>query len=209
MRMITRLAKAQLLSQSLDAALTVETLPDGEWSAIQMFETVRIVTAHYEAGRVTRAWACQVLADQVQRVCEALAQGRIGVAECNRHVLTLIQHLELLRRFRRGLFPSQVPLVFSGLQLGSQFLPGIKLAGISFHSCDFSGASLAGSQLRDGSFTACNFDDADMARAAFARMEFRGCSFRRAALNDADFRTCRLLGCNLDEASVDGAKGLG
>lgn len=208
MRLISRIANGHLLNQQLSQALAIEALPQGEWSAVQMFETVRIVTAHYHDGRVTRSWACQVLADQIQRVCDERTKGRIEIAECNRHVLTLIQHLELMRRHRGGLFLSHVPLVFSGLQLDGQFLPAIKLGGVSFHSCNFSAASLAGSTLRDGSFAACSFDDADLSRSSFSRMEFRGCSFRRAALNDADFRTCRLLGCNLDEASVDGAKGL-
>ena len=122
--------------------LLIERLPEGDWSPTRLFETVRIVTSHYYAKRVTRAWACQTLADQLQRVCEEFAAGRISAAECNRHVLMLIQHLELIRRFRRGIFLSHVPLVFSGLKLDGQFLQAIKLAGITFSSCSFHGAIL-------------------------------------------------------------------
>lgn len=190
------------------AGLVVEGLPDGEWTPVRMYETVRIVTAHYYAKRVTRAWACQALAEQLHAVSDALAEGRIDTGEANRHALMLIQHLELVRRFRRGIFLSQVPLVLRDLRFSGHVLQGLKLVGLSFVSCNFEKANLASSLLRNCSFTACSFDQADLTRLRFRRTEFRGCSFKHATLDAADFRTCRLLGCNLDEASVEGAKGL-
>lgn len=192
----------------LDAPKT-EALPLTEqWSAAVLFETVRIAMSHYRERQATRAWTAQVLVDQMHRVSRERQAGRTDVSEANRLTLTLLQHLELVYRFRGGIFTSKPPLVFRELDLSHQIYGGLQLRNVTFHSCNFDGADLASARWQDCTFTACSLENADLERVRLSRCSFRGCSFRQASLTDAVFNNCRLLGCNFDEASVDGARGL-
>lgn len=186
-----------------------EQLPATEpWTPVVLFETVRIAMSHYRHRHATRAWTAQVLVDQAHRVSRERKLLRIDVGEANRLTLTLLQHLDLVYRFRGGIFSSRPPLVFREMDLSQQIYQGLLLRGVTFHSCNFDGSDITRGKFLDCTFTACSFEGADLERVRLARCLFRGCSFRHASLTEAAFNGCKLVGCNLDEAGLEGVKGL-
>ncbi len=185
--------------------LVVESLPSqAEWDASRLFETLRIASTHFRSKSVSRAWYCQVLADQIQHVGEQFAAGKIDVGRANRYLLMVLQHLEAARPQRSD----NPALVLRGLRLDDHVLLGTKISHASFVNCDFRRADLTGSQFRFCAFSACVFDEAELSRVVMVRCEVQGCSFRRASLNQASFRATRTLGSNFDEAMLEGAKGI-
>jgi hypothetical protein len=187
----------------------IEQLPAAEpWSSTVLFETVRIAMSHYNTRQATRAWTAQVLVEQMHRVSRERGLGKVDVGEANRLTLTLLQHLELVYRFRGGIFSSKPPLVLRELDLSQQVFTNLSLRNVTFHSCKLDGSDLSNARLFESTFTACSFEGTDLERSRLYRCNFRGCSFRQASLVDAVFNQCRLLGCNLDEAATDGTRGL-
>src|SRR5687768_8473663 len=94
--------------------MSQQSLPVGPWTSEQLFETIRIVNLLRSDRAVTRSWALQVLAEQVQRVSSAQAAGQISVEDANRYLVTLIQELEGQQRTLR-LFGRNSPLIFRGM----------------------------------------------------------------------------------------------
>jgi hypothetical protein len=187
----------------------IERLPAPDpWSPTVLFETVRIAMSHYSTRQATRAWTAQVLVEQMHRVSRERGRGVIDTGEANRLTLTLLQHLELVYRFRGGIFSSKPPLVLRELDLSQQVFTNLNLRNVTFHSCKLDGSDLSHARFSECTFTACSFEGTDLERARLSRCAFRGCSFRQASLVEAAFIQCRLLGCNLDEAATDGTRGL-
>jgi len=190
-------------------SVVLEPLPPSEpWSPTVLFETIRIAMAHYSRRQATRAWTAQVLVDQVHRVSRERTLERVEVGEANRLVLTLLQHIELVFRFRGGIFSSRPALVFRELDLSHQVYTSLNLRNVTFHSCNFDACDLSRGRWLECTFTACSFEGADLERLRLGRCSFRGCSFRQASLGEAHLNQCRMLGCNLDEANLEGARGL-
>ena len=75
---------------------------------------------------MSRAWYCQVLADQIQHVGEQFAAGKIDVGRANRYLLMVLQHLEAARPQRSD----NPALVLRGLRLDDHVLLGTKMPAI-------------------------------------------------------------------------------
>ena len=184
-----------------------QSLPGGPWSPEQLFETIRIVNMLRSDRTVTRSWASQVLAEQIQRVSSAQAAGQIGAEDANRYLVTLIQELERQQQTLRWLGRNS-PLIFRGMRFDNLLLQGIRLSDAYFSVCTFRTSNLAGSRFTNCTFGDCNFDQVDLRRSNFSKSRLSSCVFRGALLDHASFRSSSLAGCDFENASLTFTRGL-
>jgi uncharacterized protein YjbI with pentapeptide repeats len=184
------------------------SLPTGPWSPEQMFETIRLVNVLRSERTVTRSWASQVLAEQLQRASSAQAVGQIGVGDANRYVVTLIREIEQQQRTRSRIFGRNAKLVFRGISLDGLLLQDVRLSDAYFSGCTLKGANLAESHFTECGFSECNFDGADVRGSRFSKCSFVACLFRGSLLDNTWFRRSSVTGCDFENASVRSIRGL-
>jgi uncharacterized protein YjbI with pentapeptide repeats len=185
-----------------------QPLPAGPWSPEQMFETIRLVHMLRSDRAVTRSWASQVFAEQLQRISSAHAAAQISRAEANRYVVTLIRELEQQQISHTKIFGRNSPLIFRGINFDDLLLQEVRLSDAYFSSCTFKASNLAGSQFTRCTFTDCTFDQADMRRSSFAKCRLSACLFRGALLDHTSFRSSSLAECDFESASLTFTRGL-
>src|SRR5690242_15479350 len=147
----------------------LQSLPSGPWSAEQMFETIRIVTTLRGNRSITRSWASQVLAEQVQRVGSAQSAGQISAANANRYIATLIRELERQQSSLPKMLSRNSPLIFRDMKFDNLLLRELKLHDTYFSVCSFNGSDLASSRFVRCNFNDCSFDQVDLRNSEFAK----------------------------------------
>src|SRR5262245_53195462 len=121
----------------------LQSLPAGPWSAEQMFETIRIVNTLRAERAVTRSWAAQVLAEQIQRVSSAHNAGEIKTADANRYLVALLREIERQQSTHPRIFGRNSPLVFRGMTFDNLLLQDVRLSDAYFSICNFKGSNLS------------------------------------------------------------------